>query len=574
MDFGAHLPLMDFGDNSYRFAHLVAYTDTAARLGFSALSVNDHMVFSVPWLDGPTALAAMVEHSEPMTLATTVSLPIIRGPIPLAKTLTAIDRLSGGRLVVAVGAGSSDKDFDCVGPHILPGADSQTRASVALRGHCPRPKVRSPRQDRVPSKSRAFQRFATFVAAAAEPDADVGAGLAVRRIMIPALFGERLRARADELGDLLQGARLREPAAPPPAGAHRPAVHPLRACDAAPFLSASAPRPRRRRRRGRPRPGPPVTAHTFARVSPRHAQRVEYGLVGLDVSRVLPVVAAGGSCRVRDIWGCSFETAVHGGWRRGEVAMTWAMSRSDYDEMAARYDEGRALPLNRLDGWRRALTGVVSTRRDTRIVDVGSGTGLWSVAFATWFGARVVGVEPSAGMRNRAAAKRPHPRVAYVAGRGDAIPLASNGCSAAWLSTVVHHFRHLETAALELRRVLRPDAPVLIREGFTGRTDGIPWLRYFPEARAITDQLWPTVDDVVTAFAPAGFRFEALEPVAQVTACNRREYADLVRVRADSTLVQLTDDEFSTGMQRLDHDAASPLGEWPVISTLDLLVLR
>jgi alkanesulfonate monooxygenase SsuD/methylene tetrahydromethanopterin reductase-like flavin-dependent oxidoreductase (luciferase family) len=115
MDFGAHLPLMDFGGHPYTFGHLASYTDTAARLGFSALSVNDHMVFSVPWLDGPTALAAMVEHSGTMTLATTVSLPIIRGPVPLAKTLAAIDRLSDGRLVVAVGPGSSGKDFECVG---------------------------------------------------------------------------------------------------------------------------------------------------------------------------------------------------------------------------------------------------------------------------------------------------------------------------------------------------------------------------------------------------------------------------------------------------------------------------
>jgi len=115
MDFGAHLPLMDFGGNPYTFEHLAEYTDTAARLGFSALSVNDHMVFSVPWLDGPTALAAMVEHSGSMTLATTVSLPIVRGPVPLAKTLAAIDRLSGGRLVVAVGPGSSEKDFESVG---------------------------------------------------------------------------------------------------------------------------------------------------------------------------------------------------------------------------------------------------------------------------------------------------------------------------------------------------------------------------------------------------------------------------------------------------------------------------
>jgi alkanesulfonate monooxygenase SsuD/methylene tetrahydromethanopterin reductase-like flavin-dependent oxidoreductase (luciferase family) len=33
----------------------------------------------------------------------------------MAKTLAAIDRLSDGRLIVAVGAGSSQKDFECVG---------------------------------------------------------------------------------------------------------------------------------------------------------------------------------------------------------------------------------------------------------------------------------------------------------------------------------------------------------------------------------------------------------------------------------------------------------------------------
>jgi hypothetical protein len=33
---------------------------------------NDHLVFSRPWLDGPTALAAVLAHSGRMTLATTV----------------------------------------------------------------------------------------------------------------------------------------------------------------------------------------------------------------------------------------------------------------------------------------------------------------------------------------------------------------------------------------------------------------------------------------------------------------------------------------------------------------------
>lgn len=115
MDFGAHLPLMDFGGNPYTLDHLATYTETAAELGFSAVSVNDHMVFSVPWLDGLTALAAMTGHSGSMTLATTVALPVVRGPVPLAKSLAAIDRLSNGRLLVAVGPGSSEQDFTAVG---------------------------------------------------------------------------------------------------------------------------------------------------------------------------------------------------------------------------------------------------------------------------------------------------------------------------------------------------------------------------------------------------------------------------------------------------------------------------
>jgi len=115
VDFGAHLPLMDFGNHPYTLEHLVSYTQMAARLGFSALAVNDHMVFAVPWLDGPIALAAVMEHSGEMTLATTVSLAVVRGPVPVAKTLAAIDRLSGGRLVVAVGPGSSPDDYAAVG---------------------------------------------------------------------------------------------------------------------------------------------------------------------------------------------------------------------------------------------------------------------------------------------------------------------------------------------------------------------------------------------------------------------------------------------------------------------------
>ena len=249
-------------------------------------------------------------------------------------------------------------------------------------------------------------------------------------------------------------------------------------------------------------------------------------------------------------------------------------TRTDYDEMSGRYDDGRAFPLDQIDGWRRAVGGLLGTRSAAPVLDVGSGTGIWSSAFARWFGVRVVGVEPSSGMRAQAAAKRSHPGIAYVGGRADAIPVASRCCAAAWLSTVVHHFGDLPAVAAELRRVVRPGAPVLIREGFTGRTDGIPWLRFFPEALAVTEKFWPTVDAVVDAFAPAGFRFETLQPVEQITASNLARYADLVRVRADSTLIQLSDELFAAGLHRLDRAVTTSPADKPVTTTLDLLVLR
>jgi len=115
MDFGLHLPLIDFGGNPFTLDYIVRYAEAGEQSGFAALAANDHLVFSRPWLDGLTALAAVLSHSGNMDLTTTVSLPVVRGPVPLAKALGAIDRLSGGRLIACVGPGSSARDYTTVG---------------------------------------------------------------------------------------------------------------------------------------------------------------------------------------------------------------------------------------------------------------------------------------------------------------------------------------------------------------------------------------------------------------------------------------------------------------------------
>ena len=110
-----HLPLMDFGGQRFGVEHLVEYVETATALGFDAVAVNDHMVFAVPWLDGPTALAAVVSCSGKARLFTTVANPVVRGPVALAKILAGLDVISGGRVVAGLGPGSSERDYASVG---------------------------------------------------------------------------------------------------------------------------------------------------------------------------------------------------------------------------------------------------------------------------------------------------------------------------------------------------------------------------------------------------------------------------------------------------------------------------
>ena len=103
MDYAVHLPLIALDGRPWSLRRLLEYAELAEDLGFGALSANDHLLFPRPWLDGPTALAAVLAVAERIALATTVALPTVRGPVALAKSLAAIDLLSGGRLIVGVG---------------------------------------------------------------------------------------------------------------------------------------------------------------------------------------------------------------------------------------------------------------------------------------------------------------------------------------------------------------------------------------------------------------------------------------------------------------------------------------
>jgi ubiquinone/menaquinone biosynthesis C-methylase UbiE len=250
-----------------------------------------------------------------------------------------------------------------------------------------------------------------------------------------------------------------------------------------------------------------------------------------------------------------------------------AMARISYDEQtAAAFKAVRELPRDGLSEWREAVRRHLRPSPGMTLVDVGAGTGAFASAFSDWFDLDVIAVEPSAAMRERIPRT---PAIQVLEGDATALPLPDRSVDAAWLSLVIHHIPNLEAAAREIRRVLRPGAPVLIRQGFSDRIDDrIELVRWFPETARIAST-FPSLEDTCKAFAAAGFHREALEQVRQTHAGSLADFfreVDSFR-QADTTMRSLTEEEFVRGKERLRRavDAASPERR---SNRLDLLVLR
>ncbi len=245
----------------------------------------------------------------------------------------------------------------------------------------------------------------------------------------------------------------------------------------------------------------------------------------------------------------------------------------DYERQAPNYSRGRALTERSEASWRDAVQQQLQALRRTRVLDLGSGTGRFSPLLAEWLSCRVVGVEPSTGMRAAALAENAHPSVDYIGGTATAIPLTDGSCDAAWLAFMVHHVPDRAAAARELRRVMRPGGIVLVTGAYTSGRSKISLFKYFPAALKVA-QKFVKAPQIVADFEAGGLECVAQESVENESVGSLREAAARTALRADSTLQLITDEEFAAGQRAIEAAAAAETEPTPIIDRMDLLVFR
>ena len=141
MKLGLHLPQQTWPDGPAALGtDLAAVARAADEAGFGYLSVMDHFFqisrYGPPerdMLEAYTALGYLAAHTSRVKLLTLVTGVIYRHPGLLAKAVTTLDVLSGGRAILGIGAGWNEEEARGLGMPFPPVAERFELLEDALR---------------------------------------------------------------------------------------------------------------------------------------------------------------------------------------------------------------------------------------------------------------------------------------------------------------------------------------------------------------------------------------------------------------------------------------------------------
>ena len=111
----------------------IAFAQRAEELGFDFLSLNDHLHGPSPRYEAWTLLSWIAARTSRIRLVTRVLGVPYRNPAVLAKMAESFDRLSHGRLILGLGAGSGEQEFRAFGLPATPLRDRITGLEEAIR---------------------------------------------------------------------------------------------------------------------------------------------------------------------------------------------------------------------------------------------------------------------------------------------------------------------------------------------------------------------------------------------------------------------------------------------------------
>ncbi len=176
----------------------------------------------------------------------------------------------------------------------------------------------------------------------------------------------------------------------------------------------------------------------------------------------------------------------------------------DYSEIAEDYDRLRTPSQETLTEWVELIRDFAGIRKDSRLLDVGCGTGRFTMPLAGLTAATTFGLDPSTEMLAKASDKDRHNSISWIRGKGEGLPFPDSSFNCVFMGFIIQHLTNREKAFKEAHRVLLPKGRLLIMTTSHKQFKRSP-VHDFPKLREIDLRRFPSLTELKEMLRNIGF---------------------------------------------------------------------
>ncbi len=223
------------------------------------------------------------------------------------------------------------------------------------------------------------------------------------------------------------------------------------------------------------------------------------------------------------------------------------MKPVNYNQISKIYDDVREGDLALI----QRLTQKLPSKSDVRVLDIGCGTGNYTDLFQKLSRVQVYGIEPSAGMLDKARQKNKN--ITFKSGQADNIPFDNDFFDFVYMTDVVHHVLDIKAMFEETWRILKPGGAGCIMTQSHQQIEARPIAQYFPATARVDKERYPDIPEIIQVASTRGFTGVKSEILREDTVDLDASYLELVRKKGYSMLHLISEEEYQVGLQKLEQ---------------------
>lgn len=239
------------------------------------------------------------------------------------------------------------------------------------------------------------------------------------------------------------------------------------------------------------------------------------------------------------------------------------MRKADYRQISMTYDAARPLSEQNLELWIRFIAQRIGSHQKIGFLDLGCGTGRFSIAIASKLEYSVTGSDVSKEMLSKAREKERASRINWIVHEASLSPWGNKTFDAVFMSHLLHHVDEPLKVVRECYRIIKHEGTVLNRYGAIDNIRDDVEHTFFPETLEIDEARIPTIKQVEEWFIDAGFKDVSSETILQRSYRSAEEILERIKLKSTSVLTLISQSAFEKGLKALrEYISSNPNDPW------------